>query len=164
MRRFVVEGLSVATGRRRRGLVVGALDETGQQKRGSATCGVKRQYMGCAGRVENGISTVHLFYVRQGVGHALIGARQWIPAEQVTDGDTAASIGLPADLPFRTKGELAIDICREAYAEGVVFDVVCGDEVYGGCTQCGSSWSGTGRRTCCGWRARSCLSWATVHG
>jgi SRSO17 transposase len=54
--RFVVEGLSVATGRRRRGLVVGALDETGQQKRGSATAAVKRQYMGCAGRVENGIT------------------------------------------------------------------------------------------------------------
>jgi SRSO17 transposase len=64
VRRFVVEGLSMATGRRRRGLVVGALDETGQQKRGSSTCGVKRQYMGCAGRVDNGINTVHLSYVR----------------------------------------------------------------------------------------------------
>jgi len=69
------------------------------------------------------------------VGHALIGARQWIPAEQIIDGDTAASMRLPADLPFRTKGELAIDICRDAYADGVVFDAVCGDEVYGGCTQ-----------------------------
>ena len=135
VRRFVVEGLGVAIGRRRRRLVVGALDETGQPKRGNATAGVKRQYMGCAGRVDNGINTVHLSYVRQGVGHALIGAKQWIPAEQITDGDTAAGMGLPADLPFRTKGELAIDICREAYADGVVFDVVCGDEVYGGCTR-----------------------------
>jgi SRSO17 transposase len=44
-------------------------------------------------------------------------------------------MGLPADLRFRTKGQLAIDLCGEAYADGVVFDVVCGDEVYGGCTQ-----------------------------
>ncbi|MEU3455090.1 transposase [Micromonospora sp. NPDC006766] len=79
VRRFVVDGLGTAA-RRRRGLVVGALDETGQQKRGAATCGVKRQCMGCAGWVDNGINTVHLSYVRQGVGHALIGARQWIPA------------------------------------------------------------------------------------
>jgi hypothetical protein len=34
-------------------LVVGALDESGQQKQGDATAGVKRQYMGCAGRVAN---------------------------------------------------------------------------------------------------------------
>jgi hypothetical protein len=37
--------------------------------------------MGCAEKVANGINTVHLAYVRQGTGHALIGARQWIPAE-----------------------------------------------------------------------------------
>ncbi|MFV2104667.1 transposase [Micromonospora sp. LOL_024] len=42
VRRFVVDGLGTAA-RRRRGLVVGALDETGQRKRGTATCGVKRQ-------------------------------------------------------------------------------------------------------------------------
>lgn len=134
VRRFVVEGLSAAA-RRRRGLVVAALDETGQQKRGTATCGVKRQYMGCAGWVDNGINTVHLCYVREGVGHALIAARQWIPAEQVDDADTTAGMGLPADAQFRTKGGLAVDICAEAYADGVRFDVVCGDEVYGGCTQ-----------------------------
>ncbi|MFV2104666.1 hypothetical protein ACFHWY_27130, partial [Micromonospora sp. LOL_024] len=44
-------------------------------------------------------------------------------------------MGLPADLQFRTKGQLAIDICADAYADGVRFDVICGDEVYGGCTQ-----------------------------
>jgi hypothetical protein len=52
VRRFVAGGLDAAGDRsRRRGLVIAALDETGQQKQGSATCGVKRQYMGCAGRV-----------------------------------------------------------------------------------------------------------------
>jgi SRSO17 transposase len=36
-------------GRRRGKLVIGALDETGQQKKGDATAGVKRQHMGYAG-------------------------------------------------------------------------------------------------------------------
>ncbi|MEU7750523.1 transposase family protein [Micromonospora sp. NPDC049171] len=41
-----------------------------------------------------------------------------------------------ADRPvFRTKGQLAIDICTDAYADGVVFDFAGGDEVYGNCTQ-----------------------------
>jgi hypothetical protein len=43
VRRFVVAGLGQAAARRRRrGLVIGALDETGQAKAGTATCGVKR--------------------------------------------------------------------------------------------------------------------------
>ena len=37
-------------------------------------------------------------------------------------------------MEFRTKGQLAIDLCSEAYADGVAFDFVCGDEVYGNCT------------------------------
>jgi SRSO17 transposase len=135
VRRFVAAGLEQAAGRRRRrGLVIAALDETGQAKQGNATCGVKRQYMGCAGRVANGINTVHLSYVRERIGHALIGARQWIPAEQISDPVTSAGMGFPADLQFRTKGQLAIDICTQAYADGLVFDFACGDEVYGNCT------------------------------
>ena len=53
VRRFAVAGLEEAARRRRRrrGLVIGAIDETGQEKAGEATCGVKRQYLGCAGRV-----------------------------------------------------------------------------------------------------------------
>ena len=44
-------------------------------------------------------------------------------------------MGLPLDLEFRTKGQLAIDICADAYADGLRFDFICGDEVYGSCTQ-----------------------------
>ncbi|MGO9932944.1 MAG: transposase, partial [Steroidobacteraceae bacterium] len=70
---------------RRGGMTVGAIDETGQEKAGEATAGVKRQYLGCAGKVANGINTVHLCYVRERAGHALIGARQWIPREHIAD-------------------------------------------------------------------------------
>lgn len=136
VRRFAAGGLDAAARRgRHRGLVVGALDETGQQKQGEATCGVKRQYMGCAGRDANGINTVRLAYVREKTGHALIGARQWIPAAQITDEDRARRIRLPRDLVFRTKGQLALDLCTDAYADGLVFEFICGDEVYGNCTE-----------------------------
>jgi SRSO17 transposase len=133
VRRFAVQGLDLAA--RGKGLRIGALDETGQQKKGQATAGVKRQHLGCAGGVNNGINTVHLSYGRERTGHALIGARQWIPAEQIADPARSARMGLPAELVFRTKGQLAIDILSDAYTEGVVLDFVCGDEVYGNCTQ-----------------------------
>ncbi|HEX5301705.1 MAG TPA: IS701 family transposase [Streptosporangiaceae bacterium] len=136
VRRFAVAGLQQATCRGgRRGLVIGAVDETGQEKSGTATAGVQRQYLGCAGKVTNGINTVHLAYVREHAGHALIGARQWIPAAQIADPARSAAMGLPTDLEFRTKGQLAIDIIADALADGICFDFFCGDEVYGSCTQ-----------------------------
>jgi SRSO17 transposase len=136
VRRFAVAGLGQAARRRRAGgLVIGAIDETGQEKAGQATAGVKRQYMGCAGRVTNGINTVHLCYVREGAGHALIAARQWIPREHIADPVKSLVTGLPPDLEFRTKGQLAIDICTDTAADGITADFCCGDEVYGSCTQ-----------------------------
>ncbi len=78
-----------------------------QEKHGEATAGVKRQYMGCAGRVANGISTVHLSYVREKTGHALAGARQRIPREHIDDPVKSLVMGLPLDLAFRTRGQLA---------------------------------------------------------
>jgi SRSO17 transposase len=136
VRKHAVAGLDQAAWRcRRKRMTVGALDETGQEKQGTATSGVKRQYMGCAGRVANGINTVHLSYVREKTGHALIGARQWIPAEQVKDPVKSLVTGLPPGLRFRTKGQLAIDVLDDAWADGVTFDFICGDEVYGNCTE-----------------------------
>jgi hypothetical protein len=43
--------------------------------------------------------------------------------------------GASAGTAFRTKGQLAIDVLDDAYADGLSFDFVCGDEVYGSCTE-----------------------------
>ena len=136
VRRFAVAGLDHAarTGGRR-GLAVGAIDETSQVKQGERTAGVKRHYLGCAGKVANGITTVHLTYAREGTGHALIAARQWIPREHLDDPVKRRVMRLPPDLAFRTKGQLAIDLLGEVLADGIGLDFACGDEVYGSCTR-----------------------------
>jgi hypothetical protein len=85
--------------------------------------------------VANGITTVHMSYVREGTGHALIGAREWIPAGHIHDPVTSAVTGLPEGLAFRTKGQLAAGILTEAFVDGVRLDFICGDEVYGACTE-----------------------------
>jgi SRSO17 transposase len=146
VRAFAVAGLDEAARRAgRRGLAVGAVDETGQVKQGEHTAGVKRHYLGCAGKVANGITTVHLAYVRENTGHAPIASRQWIPAEQIGDPVKSLVMGLPGDLVFRTKGQLAIDLLTEVFADGVELDYVCGDEVYGSCTQLREHLEGRGQ-------------------
>jgi SRSO17 transposase len=129
VRKYAAAGLDEAARRsRRRRMTVAALDETGQEKQGTGTAGVKRQYMGCAGRVANGINTVHLSCVVEKTGHALAGARQWIPEADIADPVKSLVTGLPPGLRFRTKGQLAIDILGDAYADGLTFDFACGDE------------------------------------
>ena len=92
--------------------------------------------MGCADGIANGINTVHLSYVREKTGHALIGVRQWVPREHIADPVHSLTSGLPLDLRFRTKGQLAIDICAEATADdGIGRISTAGDEVYGNCTE-----------------------------
>jgi SRSO17 transposase len=73
--------------------------------------------------------------VRISAGHALADARRWIPREQVADPVASLAAGLPPGLRFRTKGQLAMDVLADAYADGVTFDFICGDEVYGSSTQ-----------------------------
>ena len=137
VRRLAVAGLDQAAARRRgrRPLAAGALDETGQEKHGAATVGVKRRHTGCAGGAENGISTVRLSYVREHAGHALTGARQRIPADQVAGPVRCVTMALPPGLKFAAKGQLAASTCADARVGGVKAGFIRGDEVHGNCTE-----------------------------
>jgi len=102
-------------------MTVGALDETGQEKQGTATSGVKRQYMGWAGRVANGINTVHLSYVRRRRARADRGTAV-DPGEDIADPVKSLVTALPPGLRFRTKGSwrtLTLTACRSNFAAGL---------------------------------------------
>jgi SRSO17 transposase len=124
VRRFVVEELGDQP------LRVGALDESGQEKQGTSTAGAKRQYMGCAGRVANGVNTVYCSYATPG-GHALVGARIYVPEEQLADPDRRAELGIGPDVAFKTKPRLAQDILADMIADQSIPPWIAGDEVYG---------------------------------
>jgi hypothetical protein len=85
--------------------------------------------------------------LRESTGHALTGAREWILAGQIRDLVTSAVAGLPAELLFRTKGRLAIDILTRGLRRGVLLDFVCGDEAYGSCTDLREFCEGRDRAT-----------------
>ena len=78
------------------------IDESGQEKTGEHTAGVKRQYLGCAGRVANGINVVFASYAAP-AGHAVIGARLYVPRDWADDRQRRQAAGIPDDLQFATK-------------------------------------------------------------
>jgi SRSO17 transposase len=106
------------------------IDESGQEKTGEHTAGVKRQYLGCAGRVANGINVVYASYAAP-AGHVVIGARLYVPKDWAEDRDRCQAAGIPEDLEFKTKPQLAAKIIKDLLVEGRCPPWVTGDEVYG---------------------------------
>lgn len=106
------------------------IDESGQEKSGERTAGVKRQYLGCAGRVANGINVVYASYAAP-AGHAVIGARLYVPRDWAGDSGRRAAAGIPEDLEFATKPQLAAEMIKQVLTEGRCPPWVTGDEVYG---------------------------------
>jgi SRSO17 transposase len=109
--------------------VVG-VDETGFPKKGTKSVGVKRQYSGILGRVDNCQVAVFLNYVSQGE-HVLLDRRLFLPEEWAADFPRREEAGVPDDVVFRTKPELALGMVAEAVAARVPFRWVTGDSVYG---------------------------------
>jgi SRSO17 transposase len=112
------------------GDAVAILDESGQEKKGAATVGVKRQYVGCAGRVSNAVNVVYCSFATR-AGHALVGARPYLPREWATDPQRRARAGVPEELAFATKPQLGRQILADLHTEGRLPPWVSGDEVYG---------------------------------
>jgi SRSO17 transposase len=106
------------------------VDETGDLKKGSATAGVQQQYTGTAGRVENAQVAVYLGYAARR-GHALIDRELYLPKSWTSDPARCAAAGIPADVTFATKPQLARRMIERAVAAKVPFAWVAGDEVYG---------------------------------
>jgi SRSO17 transposase len=106
------------------------VDETGDLKKGTATVGVKRQYTGTAGRIENAQVAVYLVYASQ-AGHAVIDRELYLPRSWTDDAERCRAAGVPDQVGFATKPALATQMICRALDAGVPAAWVAGDEVYG---------------------------------
>jgi len=106
------------------------VDETGFLKQGKKSCGVKRQYSGTAGRVENCQMGVFLTYAGD-KGHAPIDRRLYMPKEWIEDSERRNGAGVPETVEFQTKPQMALEMIKEATVAGVPYKWVTGDSVYG---------------------------------
>lgn len=105
-------------------------DETGFPKKGSKSVGVKRQYSGTLGRTDNCQVGVFANYC-SAKGHTFMDRRLFLPAEWADDAARRQEAGVPEEVVFRTKPELALEMLTQAVNEGVPFRWVGGDSVYG---------------------------------
>lgn len=106
------------------------VDETGFPKKGTKSVGVKRQYSGTLGRVDNCQVGVMANYCST-KGHTLIDRRLFLPQEWADDAVRREEAGVPRGVIFRTKPELALEMVQSAATRGVPFQWVGGDSVYG---------------------------------
>jgi SRSO17 transposase len=106
------------------------IDETGFLKKGTKSAGVARQYSGTAGRIENSQIGVFLAYASP-QGQAFLDRALYLPKAWVEDAERRKDAGIPSDVEFATKGDLAQTMLARAFAAGVPAAWVTGDEIYG---------------------------------
>jgi SRSO17 transposase len=109
---------------------VGVIDETSCQKWGDQTPGVQRQYLGCVGKIDNGIVTVHVG-VAKGTFQALLDADLYLPESWTKDRDRCREAGIPGEVGYRSKWRIALDQWIRLSRNGVTFDWLVFDEWYG---------------------------------
>lgn len=123
LRTYVVEHLGEPDG-------VLIVDETGFLKKGTKSAGVARQYSGTAGRIENSQIGVFLAY-RSARGAAFLDRALYLPKAWADDEPRRRKAGIPEDVAFATKPEIARAMLRRAVKAGVPARWVTADEVYG---------------------------------
>jgi SRSO17 transposase len=109
---------------------VGVIDETSCRKWGDQTPGVQRQYLGCVGKLDNGIVTVHVGVAR-GPFQALLDADLYLPQSWDQDRERCRAAGIPDDVRYRPKWRIALDQLLRLSGNGVTFDWLVFDEGYG---------------------------------
>jgi SRSO17 transposase len=91
---------------------------------------VQRQYSGTAGRIENCQIGVFLAYAAP-AGRALIDAELYLPASWTDDRKRCTDAGVPDEVGFATKPELARVMIERVVTAGLPFGWVAADEFYG---------------------------------
>lgn len=123
LRAYVVRELGDAEG-------VLIIDETGFPKQGHHSAGVARQYCGTLGKIANCQIGVFLGYASPR-GYAGIDRALYLPQGWLNDPARCRQAGIPAEMPHRTKPQLALAMVEQALEHGVPARWVVADEVYG---------------------------------
>jgi SRSO17 transposase len=110
------------------------IDETGFVKKGTKSAGVQRQYSGTVGKRENCQIGVFVAYssLVPTPSQVLVDRELYLPQDWCDDAPRRQEAGIPADVAFASKPELARRMLARVAAAGLPAAWVTGDEVYGG--------------------------------
>jgi SRSO17 transposase len=106
------------------------VDETGFVKKGTHSVGVARQYCGRVGKKENCQVAVSLS-VATASASLPIAWRLYLPEGWADDAERRQEAGVPQEVQFQTKPQMALAQIRQAVEDKVATGVVLADEVYG---------------------------------
>lgn len=110
---------------------VGVIDETSFVKKGDQTACVQRQHCGAVGKIENCVVSVHLGYATPEF-YSLMDGEVYLPEETWhSDRERCREAGIPDEVVYRPKWQMALDQYRRAVANGVRFAWLTFDEGYG---------------------------------
>ena len=110
------------------------VDDTGFPKQGSHSVGVSRQYSGTLGKTGNCQVAVSVHHVGE-EGNAPLGWRLYLPESWAKDEQRRSDAGIPAEVTFRPKWKLALDIIDQIRGWGLADRVVLADAGYGESTE-----------------------------
>ena len=107
------------------------IDESGIAKKGAMSVGVQRQWLGRLGKVDNGqVAVFAALSCREHVQP--IDTRLFLPESWTSDKPRCLAAGVPEDqIVAKTKQVLALEMVREARANGLRFNWVGADGFYG---------------------------------
>jgi len=105
-------------------------DDTSYPKKGKHSVGVARQYCGQFGKQDNCQSAVSMSAANH---HASlpIGYRLYLPKEWADDEARRKKAGVPEDVTFKTKTDIALGLVKQALEENVPRGVILADAGYG---------------------------------
>jgi len=106
------------------------VDETGWIKQGDKSVGVAHQYCGSVGKKANCQVSVHLAACH-GQAAAPVAARLFLPEAWIKDTERRQRAGIPEEIVFRSKPEIALDLVTQVISEGLEPAPLLGDCQYG---------------------------------
>lgn len=108
------------------------IDESGMLKAGKSSVGVARQYLGCAGKVDNGQVGIFAALANE-KGYGIIDAELYLPKTEWCENKAALDkAGVPEEYRgYRPVTQIALEMIRRAKANGVKYGYVVTDASYG---------------------------------
>ena len=106
------------------------IDDTGFPKKGRHSVGVARQYCGQLGKQDNCQVAVSLSLANHGASLP-VSYRLYLPRDWAEDPVRRAKAGVPEEIAFQTKPEIALDLLRAAAEAGLPRGVAVMDAGYG---------------------------------
>jgi SRSO17 transposase len=106
------------------------IDDTGMRKYGTHSAGVARQYCGPLGKIDNCQVAVSLS-LATAEGSVPLAYRLYLPREWADDPERRQRAGVPAEIAFATKGELAWEQIEAALTAPIPRGPVLMDAGYG---------------------------------